>query len=450
MKKPLIIIVFLILIFAIVSGAIVINSLKNKSRLKNQNQETPVVQETLHAFGNGFLKVNGLKIVDANGKGIFLRGVNFGGWLMYEEWILKSSAQNFPLAREYWQNEQNIANYLDEKYGAGTGKQFFNGIRDNFITAKDVEELKSLGGNVIRVPVAHWLFEDETGFSYLDKILSWGEQYQVYVIIDMHAAPGCQLPAAFCLQKGRSTDFWSNPSSQEQTINLWKKIASRYKDVTIIAGYDILNEPGISNDPNAAPPNNVLENFYKRLITAIREIDSNHVLFVEGNGWALDMSVFQNKWLLAADPNSAYSMHLYKNTHCPPSFYDYEYGIEQFLNKQTQFINGHNRPLFIGEWGGRCGSWVNSATKVLKRNNIALSTYFTWKDASNFQDARGLAVYGAKNTQTWNSFLNKLRLGIPVNPDDFTQKENFIILETANFKAKDEYISALRDYFVSD
>ena len=449
MKKPSIIIVFFILIFAIVSGAIVIDSLKNKSRLKNQNQETPVVQETSLAFGNGFLKVNGSKIVDADGKEMFLKGVNFGGWLMYEDWILKSSAQNFPLGGD-WQNEQNIANYIDKKYDAGAGKRFFNGIRDNFITEKDFEELKSLGGNVVRVPIAYWLFDDETGFSYLDKALSWGEQNQVYVIIDMHAAPGCQSPAPFCIKNGQSTDFWSNPDSQEKTIDLWKKIASRYKNRTIIAGYDILNEPGISKNPNVAPPDDMLEEFYKRLISAIREIDSNHILFVEGNKWALDMSVFQNKWLIAADANSAYSMHLYKGSSCAPTIYGHEFAIEEFLKEQTQFIKGHNRPLFIGEWGGRCDSWVNAAVKVLKKNNIIFSAYFTWKDASNRPDSSGLAIWGARNPQIWNNFLSQLSLGSPVSSENFSQKENFIILATANFEAKNEYVSALRNYFVSD
>ena len=64
------------------------------------------------------------------------------------------------------------------------------------------------------------------------------------------------------------------------TIDLWKKLAERYKNETWIGGYDILNEPAWNLGTNNIP----LKNLYVAITNAIRSVDSTHIIFIEGIG----------------------------------------------------------------------------------------------------------------------------------------------------------------------
>jgi cellulase (glycosyl hydrolase family 5) len=397
-----------------------------------------------------FLRVSadvpGGRILDTTGNEVVLKGFNFGGWLMYEDWLLKPGTKAFKLPAGQYQNEPNITRLLDQQYGAGTGRMFFNGIRDNFIVEDDFLQVRRLGGNVVRIPVASWLFADGTGFRYLDQALTWAETSGVYVIIDMHAAPGCQIPATFCLQSGTATGFWTDATAQQQTLSLWRSIAQRYRDRAVVAGYDILSEPAISNDPTLVPSAGTLQDFYKRLITAIRGVDNRHILFVEGNGWALDLSLFQSNWLGTYDPNTAYSLHLYRDEQCPAGA-DLEGDIAQFVLWQKSYVSRHKRPIYVGELGGTCDEWVASAVDVLLRSdvNIRWATYFTWKTAAKGVSESGKAVHGIVDPTAWLALLSKLTAGQAVTATQFNA--GMAALESSNFEPQPGYLTQLERYF---
>lgn len=175
----------------------------------------------------------------------------------------------------------------------------------------DIARIAGLGANAIRLVLDYRDFEpepftyDEESFALLERILSWCEQYRVYVILDMHLAPGKQNAHDFVVHRQDQARFWSEPDNQARFYALWAEIARRHSERWIIAGYDLLNE--------GTPPNLEL---YREVIstaaTRIRAVDPRHILIVEEAilpGW-------DKRLILLDDPNVVYSIHFFH----PPQF----------------------------------------------------------------------------------------------------------------------------------
>ena len=127
-----------------------------------------------------------------------LRGVNLGGWLLLEKWMTPSLFQGLAAADETtWCAE----------LGPGARKR----LRDHwerFITRTDFDWLAGIGINAVRIPLGHWIFGPpypyhpmygdnphpfvEGGIDVLDRALDWAAASGLKVILDLHAAPGCQ------------------------------------------------------------------------------------------------------------------------------------------------------------------------------------------------------------------------------------------------------------------
>ncbi|MFZ5809157.1 MAG: DUF4832 domain-containing protein [Chloroflexota bacterium] len=199
-----------------------------------------------------FLHVQGRDILDANNQPILLRGVNMDTY--YYSYIWDSNAP--------W----------------------------IYATQLDIQYLKQLGANVIRLGL-HWrYFETSLGYDLIDAYLNWCQQAGIYVILDMHVVP----PEEDILEGL----IWNDPSAQQQLINLWKAIADRYHSRAIIAGYDMYNEP--------APPHaDQWWDLAGRIVTAIRSVDPHHILFVE------NPLIEENSFRLLSDANIVYSFHDY-------------------------------------------------------------------------------------------------------------------------------------------
>ena len=98
----------------------------------------------------------------------------------------------------------------------------------------------------------------------------------------MRQSPGGHNTSAHSGNNGKNT-FWKNTEYQDRLALLWRKIAERYKDKEIIAGYDLLNEP-------AADTMTELNQAYSRIIKKIREVDTNHIIILEGNKFSTEFT----------------------------------------------------------------------------------------------------------------------------------------------------------------
>lgn len=150
--------------------------------------------------------------------------------------------------------------------------------------------MASLGANLVRVGIPSWLFDDAaaTGFQFLDQLIGWCRVHGLVVVIELRAAPGCQSKEIYCDANGKAS-LWGSGSYSQLTIDLWVRIASMYVNETTVLGYDLLHAPD-------APDDSDLESLYKDIIIAIRTVDTNHIIFVQGNDKGTDFGVFENRW----------------------------------------------------------------------------------------------------------------------------------------------------------
>jgi len=134
---------------------------------------------------SGFLKTKGTKVVDSNGKEIVLKGVNLGGWLVFEDWMCgitdySGNADRFP----QWT--------LEQRFGERQTKELMNMWMDNWLVAADFDKVKSLGFNVVRLPFSYRNFQNmdgswsDDGFTRLDWAFNQAKRVGIYVIPVFH------------------------------------------------------------------------------------------------------------------------------------------------------------------------------------------------------------------------------------------------------------------------
>ncbi|MFH1678591.1 MAG: cellulase family glycosylhydrolase [Candidatus Omnitrophota bacterium] len=322
-----------------------------------------------------FLRVKNTKIITASGEPVILKGVNLGGWLMMEGYIL--GGRNIP--------EQKFRKIFTKTQGMPASEEFTRLFRENFIQEKDFKIISELGFNCVRIPFNFRLIKQ--GFGYLEKAVELSKKYHLWVILDLHAAPGSQNQDWHSDSMGKAL-LWKDKRQQARLIKIWQFLAQRFRDESAIAGYDILNE-GVCAD------NKVMLDLYKRVVKGIREIDKNHIIFLEGNKWAQDIDFLGKPW----DGNMVYSIHFYMPLEFTfslirelryPGKIGNEYWskgrLKGFLNRYFQLKNKWQAPIFTGEFGqnSRCVycynefKWLTDTLAIFKEFGFHW-TYWTWK-----------------------------------------------------------------------
>ncbi|WP_299291225.1 glycoside hydrolase family 5 protein [uncultured Mucilaginibacter sp.] len=349
-----------------------------------------------------FITVKGKEIIDANGKPMLIKGTNLGNWMVPEGYMFKFKDVSSP---------RLINEAITEAIGPDKTKDFWEKYLNSYVTEADIHYLKSTGMNCIRVPFNYRLFTNETylgatdenrGFALLDKLIGWSKKEGLYLILDMHAAPGGQTGDNIADDYGYPFLFESEVS-QDLTISIWKKIAARYKNEPIVMGYDLLNEP-IAHYFDTAKLNPLLEPLYKKITSAIRTVDKNHLIFLGGAQWDGNFSVFGPSF----DSKLVYTFHTY--------WTDVK---QEVIQKYIDFRNKNNVPIYIGETGENNDEWIKGFRELLEKNNIGWN-YWPYKkmDAKSsivqFKQPAGydsLIVY----TQKPRTTFAEIRKAAPAN-----------------------------------
>jgi endoglucanase len=300
----------------------------------------------------GFVTTRGRNLVSPNGKPLLLKGINLGNWLLPEGYMFKFKTTNSP---------RLIETALNQLVGEDEARQFWETYRDNYITREDISFIKRSGFNSVRVPFSYRLFVSDTtvprlegrGYEMLDRVVDWCRREGLYVILDMHGAPGGQTGDNIDDSFGYPFLFES-AESQDLTANLWRKLAARYRDQTTVIGYDLLNEP-IAHYFDATSLNPKLEPLYRKIVSAIREVDRNHIIFLGGAQWDTNFKVFGAPF----DRKLVYTFHKYW---MPVK----QEAIQEYLN----FRDKYNVPVWMGESGENTDEWIDAFRKLLEAHNI--------------------------------------------------------------------------------
>ena len=299
-----------------------------------------------------FVTTRGKLIISPEGKPLLLKGINLGNWLLPEGYMFKFKQTNSP---------RLIQTAINELIGEDEARRFWKTYHDNYITRDDISFIKRSGFNSVRVPFSYRLFVSDTtvprlegpGYELLDRVVDWCRREGLYVILDMHASPGGQTG-------DNIDDSWAYPflfessESQDLTASLWRKIANRYRNDPIVIGYDLLNEP-IAPYFDTAALNQKLEPVYRKIVSAIREVDKNHLVYLGGAQWDSNFKIFGPPF----DDKLVYTFHKY----WVPVKVD---AIQAYLDFRTKY----NVPIWMGESGENTDEWIDSFRKLLETNDI--------------------------------------------------------------------------------
>jgi endoglucanase len=299
-----------------------------------------------------FVTTRGKDLISADGKPLLLKGINLGNWLLPEGYMFKFKTTNSP---------RRIETMINELVGEDEGRRFWKTYHQNYITQEDIKFIKQSGFNSVRVPFSYRLFVSDTvpptlegeGYRLLDDVVRWCKQEKLYVILDMHAAPGGQTG-------DNIDDSWGYPflfesaESQDLTVNIWRKLAARYRNEPTVIGFDLLNEP-IAHYFKVDDLNPKLEPLYRKIVAGIRQVNRNQIIFLGGAQWDTNFKVFGPPF----DAKLVYTFHKY--------WMEVNQGaIQDFLD----FRDKYNVPIWMGESGENTDGWISSFRTLLETNNI--------------------------------------------------------------------------------
>ena len=307
------------------------------------------------AFGqrqSRFVSTGGKDLISPDGQPLLLKGINLGNWLLPEGYMFKFKTANSP---------QRIQTVINELVGEDEAARFWKTYHQNYITPADIRFIKQSGFNSVRVPFNYRLFVSDAptarlegeGYQLLDNVVAWCKTEHLYVILDMHAAPGGQTGDNIDDSWGYPFLFES-PESQDLTARIWRKIAARYRNEPTVIGFDLLNEP-IAHYFATANLNPRLEPLYRKIVAGIREVNRNQLIFLGGAQWDTNFKVFGPPF----DAKLVYTFHKY--------WMEVNQGaIQEYLD----FRDKYNVPIWMGESGENTDEWITSFRTLLDVNNI--------------------------------------------------------------------------------
>jgi len=301
----------------------------------------------LHAQQRGFVHAQGSQLVDGAGKPLMLRGINLGNWFEPEGYMFHLDGGP--------QSPREIEDLTGELIGPEKSAAFWKQWRESYITEADMDRMKAMGFNSVRVPI-HWKFfssDDPEGFRLMDRLVSWARKDGIYVIIDMHCAPGGQTGTNIDDSYGYPW-LYSDKEAQAQTIAVWRRIAKHYANDPAVLGYDLLNEP-IPHFPELQQYNKDLEPLYRRMVAAVRQVDRNHVVILGGAQWDSNFKVFGPPY----DKNAMYTFHKYWTA-----------TDVSVIREYLDFRDKYHVPIWLGESGENKDEWIAAFTKTLEENHV--------------------------------------------------------------------------------
>ena len=377
------------------------------------------------------LHADGPRIVDAAGREVRLRGVNVGGWLLQESYMLNTDTLN---------SQGRIKRALLRTMPEADVEKFYADYRANYVTQADINFIADQGFNCVRVPfhydllltaaqrharnqalatgdvsayvqaLAGWYDRNELftspdqapGFAVLDKVIEWCATRKMYVVLDLHAAPGGEGTDRNINDNLVPLDLWKRRDAQgrllyqDMTVRLWEKLSARYKNNASVAMYDLINEPhNVDAAHGLSPDHTELNALFSRLIDAVRAQGDPHLLLLEGNGYGNDYTNLTPTDLKARDKtNLVYNAHHYWSTNDPQATDANNPNQVSLIGGMVQFRAAHRVPVWVGETGENSNEWIAAAYRAFDAQGIGWC-HWTLKRVGGRTSLLDVAPYGS-------------------------------------------------------
>ena len=306
---------------------------------------------TVSATDN-YVRISGTKLIGRDGQTLVMRGTNCGNWMVREPYMMNTSGN---LDRQF-KFDQMLADVCGEE----KVEEFDRLWMDNNFCEEDMKFLSQQGFNTLRVPMHYkyftlpiekepvageqtWLQE---GFDRIDSMCVWAERWGILLILDMHACPGGQSSGDICDYDSSKPSLWESEANRTKLTALWQKIAERYKDQKCVAAYDLINETNWTLPSS----NKLLWDTFKAIIKAIRTVDTNHIVIVEGNSYSNDYTGFPSTKM---DTKMMLQFHRYG-----------VYNTKEQVQYMADMATKYRCPVYIGEFGENSNSWTAGCVRL--------------------------------------------------------------------------------------
>ena len=306
-----------------------------------------IFYRTLLLFGilnsQNILWLDNTVIKNPSGEKVNLKGCNLGNWLMLEMWMLSYADKGIA-------DQHEFIKILQDRFGMEEAESMMDIYRTNWIQENDFDIIKSFGMNTVRLPFDYKILmkSDNKPFQlkndawvWIDKAIEMAKEKDMYVILDMHGAPGRQSGMDHSGQVGYNKLFTTKPY-QEQTVWLWEQISDRYKNNPVVAAYDILNEPW-------GGTKNQLKSVIVKCYTTIRKNGDNHIIIFPGYYDGIDF--YKNIRSIPLD-NVIYTAHFYPGFFGwgSPTKHVHAEFLQQGLPIWKQRMDTFKSSLLVGEF----------------------------------------------------------------------------------------------------
>jgi aryl-phospho-beta-D-glucosidase BglC (GH1 family) len=281
-----------------------------------------------------------------------VRGVNLGGLFIIEPWMMGDEWSAMGCSDQKSEFDCVMA------LGQDAADQAFQKHWDTWITEDDIAQIASLGLNTIRIPIGYWMKEDlidssehfpRGGFQYLERVCGWANDQGLYVILDLHGAPGAQEPEQpFTGQYAPDVGFFDdyNYGRAYEWLEYMTNASHTNPSFASVGAIELVNEPL----QDAGRVSSMISTFYPTSYNRIRAVEDGLGV---SSGDRLHIQMMDALWG-SGDPTSSLPSDAVDTLYDDHNYVKWTPDVDISRDGYMQFSctnsRGGNSPVIVGEW----------------------------------------------------------------------------------------------------
>ena len=318
-----------------------------------------------------------------------LRGVNLGGWLVLEKWMVPDVYRGTEAADEY-----NLSLALGDQAAAR-----LNHHRETFVTEADFRWIRERGLNAVRLPVGYWALEGPKPYvecgRFIDFALDQAQQNGLKLLLDLHGAPGSQNGWDHSGREG-AVNWPKDPANIQETLRILETFAQRFGKHPALLGIELLNEP------RDVVPLEILQRFYQDAYARLRpQLDPGVAIVFHDSFRPLAWKNFM--------PEPAFA-NVILDTHIYQCFSDADnarsareqLAVALHRNESLEEMQREERPVIVGEWSLALPGQATSGLSRLQTDSVIRG--YADLQLLNYEGTRGWFFWSYKlqSASEWN------------------------------------------------